>query len=83
VRTEHEFYSHVADALAGIQEVLVAGPGLAPNEFTSYCEKHRPAVARQLVGTEAIALPTDAQLVALARKYFFKRDRMSGVPTPM
>jgi stalled ribosome rescue protein Dom34 len=82
VRTEHEFYGHVADALAGIQEVLIAGPGTAPADFRRYCEKHRPAVVKQLVGSETIDHPSDAQLVALARKYFLKLDRMNGVPTP-
>lgn len=82
VRTQHEFYGEVADALQGIAEVLVAGPGTAPTEFVSYCHKHRPQVVGQLVGTEAIDHPTDAQLVALARKYFLKYDRMQGSPTP-
>jgi len=82
VRTEHEFYGHVADALAGVLEVLVVGPGTAHVAFKSYCEKHRPEVARQIVGSEALDHPSEAQLVALARKYFLRHDRMSGVPTP-
>lgn len=82
VRTEHEFYGDVADALAGVQEVLVAGAGTAPGAFRSYCEKHRPAIARQIVGIEVIDHPSVAQLVAFARKYFIARDRMAGVPTP-
>ncbi len=82
VRTEHEFYGHVADALAGVQEVLVAGPGTAPVAFKSYCEKHRPQIAPHIVGIEVIDHPTEAQLVALARQYFLGRDRMAGIPTP-
>jgi hypothetical protein len=27
--------------------------------------------------------PSDKQLVALARQFFLKHDRMAGVPTPM
>jgi stalled ribosome rescue protein Dom34 len=82
VRTEHEFYGHVADALAGVAEVLVVGPGTAHLDFNRYCEKHRPQTARHIVASEAIDHPTDAQLVALARKYFLKHDRMEGTPTP-
>ncbi len=81
VRSEHEFYAHVADALAGIREVLVAGPGTAPSDFKVYCDKHRPQVVGQLVGVEVIDHPTDPQLVAMARKYFLKLDRMAGSPT--
>jgi len=82
VRTEHEFYGHLADALAGVQEVLVVGAGTAPVAFKSYCEKHRPAIARQIVDVQVVDHPTEAQLVALARKYFLGHDRMAGLPTP-
>ena len=81
VRTEHEYYGHVADALAGVQEVLLVGPGTARTEFRTYCDKHRPAVARHIVGSEAADHPTQPQLVALARKYFVAFDRMTGGPT--
>ncbi len=82
VRTEHEFYAHVCEALAGIPEVLVAGSQQAQADFRHYVEKHRPAVAKQIVGYETIDHPTEAQLVAMARKYFVKADRMLGTPTP-
>lgn len=82
VRTEHEFYGHVADALAGVQEVLVAGPGTAHSDFKRYCDKHRPETARRIVASEAIDHPTEPQLIALARKYFLRYDRMAGSPTP-
>lgn len=83
VRTEHEFFGHVCDALAGITEVLVAGSQQAQADFRHYVEKHRPAVAKQVVGYETIDKPTEAQLVAMARKYFVKYDRMAGTPSPM
>jgi stalled ribosome rescue protein Dom34 len=82
VRTEHEFYGHVADALAGVQEVLVVGPGTAPAAFRAYCDKHRPQTAHQIVGIEVVDHPSEPQLVALARKYFVAHDRMAGTPTP-
>jgi stalled ribosome rescue protein Dom34 len=82
VRTEHEFYGHVADALAGIEEVLVVGPGNARTAFKSYCDKHRPETARRIVGVEPIDHPTQPQLIALARRYFVAHDRMAGKPVP-
>lgn len=82
VRSEHEFYAHVCEALAGIPEVLVAGSQQAQADFRHYVEKHRPAVAKQIVGYETIDHPTEAQLVAMARKAFVKIDRMAGTPTP-
>jgi stalled ribosome rescue protein Dom34 len=82
VRTEHEFFGEVCDALAGIQEILVAGSKTAQADFRHYVEKHRPALVPQVVGYETVDQPTQAQLVAFARQYFLKYDRMAGTPTP-
>jgi stalled ribosome rescue protein Dom34 len=82
VRAEHEFFGEVCDALAGITEVLVAGSHTAQADFKHYVAKHRPAVAAQIVGYETVDHPSDNQLVALARDFFLKYDRMAGVPTP-
>ena len=82
VRTEHEFFAEVCDALAGITEVLVVGPKTGLADFRHYVEKHRPAAGRQIVGWEAHDHASDKQLVALARDFFLKYDRMSGTPTP-
>jgi stalled ribosome rescue protein Dom34 len=82
VRSEHEYFGHVCDALEGIAEVLVAGSHTAQADFRHYVEKHRPATARVIVGYETVDHPTENQLVAMARKYFLKYDRMAGTPTP-
>ena len=82
VRTEHEFFGQVCDALEGIAEVLVVGPKTGIGAFEHYVAKHRPARAGQIVGYEVVDHPSENQLVALARQYFLKYDRMNGVPTP-
>lgn len=82
VRTEHEFFGHVCDALDGIAEVLVAGGHQALADFRHYVGKHRPALAPHIMGYETVDQPSTGQLVALARRYFLKADRMSGTPTP-
>jgi len=82
VRTEHEFFADVCQALTGIHEVLVTGPHTALADFRHYVDKHRPHLAPQLVGQETVDHPTEGQLVALARQYFLKYDRMAGTPTP-
>ena len=78
----HQFYEQIVQALIGTQEVLLTGPGLAHGEFKTWCDKHRAATAKTLVGSEKADHPTDNQLVALARQYFVKYDRMAGTPTP-
>ena len=82
VRSEHEFFGHVCDALKGIPEVLAVGPSTGLADFKRYLEKHRPESAKHVVGFETADHPTENQLVALARQYFLKYDRTNGVPTP-
>jgi hypothetical protein len=82
VRSEHEYYGHVCDALAGIAEVLAVGPRTGLADFEHYAKKHRPEVARRIVGYEVVDHPTEHQLVALARQFFLRHDRMAGTPTP-
>ncbi|RQO59829.1 hypothetical protein DBR47_10680 [Paucibacter sp. KBW04] len=83
VRTEHEFFGEVVDALNGITEVLIVGSSTAQADFKHYVEKHRAAAAKQIVAYETVDHPTDNQLIAFARKYFLKYDRMAGTPSPM
>ena len=78
VRTEHEYFGEVCDALAGIAEVLITGPHTALSDFRHYVEKHRPALCEAIVGREPVDHPTDGELVAFARKRFLERDRMAG-----
>lgn len=82
VRTEHEFYAEVCDALEGIAEVLVTGPRTGLADFRHYVEKHRPHTGERIVGYEVVNQPTEGELVAMARRYFLKYDRMAGTPTP-
>ena len=82
VRSEHEFFGEVCDALDGIAEVLIAGSHTTLADFRHYAEKHRPLAAKRFVGYEVQDHPSDNQLVAFARKFFRAHDRMAGTPTP-
>ncbi len=81
VRSEHEFFGQVCDALAGIREVLVTGSQTALSDFRHYVEKHRPPVVLQIVGWESVNHPSENQLVAFARQFFVKHNRMTGIPS--
>ncbi|CAN5277177.1 hypothetical protein BH11PSE10_BH11PSE10_17760 [soil metagenome] len=82
VRTEHEFFGHVCDALDGIAEVLVVGGHTGLADFRHYVDKHRPLTAKHIVDYEVVDHPSENQLVALARKRFVKVDQMVGIPLP-
>lgn len=82
VRTQHEFFGDVCDALEGITEVLAVGPKTGLADFERYTRKHRPQTAVRVVAYEVVDHPTLNQLVAMARQWFLKYDRSAGVPTP-
>ena len=75
-----QFFPAIYAALQGNQEVLLAGPGSARDEFSAWVRKHHPEALQRFVASVASDHPTDAQLVALARKYFVKFDQMAGDP---
>lgn len=80
VRTEHEFFGQVCDALDGIAEVLVTSGHQGLADFKHYVDKHRPQTARHIVAYEVVDHPTDRQLVALARQRFAGYDRGAAAP---
>jgi stalled ribosome rescue protein Dom34 len=82
VRTQHEFFSHVCEALAEIPEVLAVGPRTGLSDFEHYVKKHRAELAQRVVAYEVVDHPSERQLVAQARKAFLKIDRMAGRPVP-
>lgn len=76
VQEEPEFFHRVAEALKGAGEVLVAGPGQAKIEFVKYLAKHDQALSKKVVTVETMDRITDNQVVAHARAYFTRSDRM-------
>lgn len=83
VRSEHEFFADVCDALTGITDVLVVGSHTAQADFRRYVDKHRVALAKQIVGWQVVDHPTEGQLLALAREYFIAHDGMARTHTRM
>lgn len=78
---DKHFFESIARALEPAQEVLLAGPGAAKNEFRSYAGDHFKQLSARIVGVESMDHPTEGQLAALARKTFRKVDALRGDPT--
>lgn len=66
------FFYSVAEHLRGFNDrVLLVGPGVAKSHFITFLETHHQRdLAQRIVGTETMDHPTDAEIVAYARKYF-------------
>ena len=73
---DQHFYHEVVDALKGAQEVLIVGPANAKLNLLKHIHSHDQGMVDKVIGVESIDHPTDAQLVAYARKYFVAADRM-------
>jgi len=74
---EHEkhFFNEVISHLKDSSELLIVGPGLAKNRFKSHLEAHHHQdLAKKVVGSETIDHPTDAQIVAVGKKFFTAYD---------
>lgn len=70
------FFDEIAHALAGVEEILVVGPGTAKLQFLKYAHTHHSDLASRIFGVETVDHPTDKQLVAYAKLYFVGADRM-------
>jgi hypothetical protein len=81
VRTEHAFFGEVCDSLDGITEVLITGSHTAIADFRHYADKHRPHTAARIVGYEVVEHRSENELVAAARKFFLKYDKMGIAPS--
>lgn len=73
-----QFFDDVAQAVAGAEEILLVGPGSAKLELVKYLHEHKKALVPKVVGVESADHPHDRQIVAHARSYFDKIDRMRG-----
>jgi stalled ribosome rescue protein Dom34 len=76
VTADPEFYRDVAAAVADAHEILIAGPSSAKTELVKYLHKHSPGTLDRVVGIETLDQMTDPQLLAEARRYFARADRM-------
>ena len=76
------FLHQVGEALRGSQQVLILGPADAKNALKAYLEAHFPAVAAKVVGVEAMARASAADVHAVAEPIFRRNDRMTAGHEP-
>jgi stalled ribosome rescue protein Dom34 len=73
---DKKFHEHVAEAIAGSEEILVTGPASAKTELVAHLKHARPSVAAKISAVEPMDHPTDGQLLAHGRRFFVADDRM-------
>ncbi len=70
------FFQAISRAVEGAQALLIVGPSNAKLEFLRYLQRHEHKLEANIVGIETVDHPTDGQLVAYAKNYFKRSDRM-------
>jgi len=73
---DQDFYHEVVEALKGAQEILIIGPADAKLNLVKHIHSHDQQMVDKVIGVETVDHPSDAQVVAYARKYFIAADRM-------
>jgi stalled ribosome rescue protein Dom34 len=73
---DQKFFQAVTEAVSGSGAILITGPANAKAELVKHIHQHDPNTMKAIVGIETVDHPTDAQLIAYARKYFEGSDRM-------
>ena len=73
---DRDFFEEVVGALAGAHEILLIGPAQTKQEFAKYLRDKHPLLGRCIVAVENADHPTDAEVLAYARRHFKAIDRM-------
>ena len=74
--TSPDYLRAVAESVSDAGSVLITGPANAKTELVEFIRLHDPKLANVIAGVETVDHPTDAQLVAYARKYLKATDRL-------
>ena len=78
VAFDTKYFESITNAVKDAREILILGPGMAKVELTKYAHRHAADIAEGIVGIETVNHLADKQILAFARKFFYKIDRMLG-----
>ena len=68
---DQHFLQSVADALGDASAILITGPANEKTELVNHIARHAPALKAKIRGVEALDHPSDGEILALARKFFW------------
>lgn len=71
------FFRTIVDALKPNHEILIVGHGQAKTELAHFIRDHAPTLAPRIMAIETLDNPSEGEVIAFARKFFEKRDRMT------
>ena len=75
---DHQYFHNVMAAVVDADEILIVGPGSAKSELLKHAIGHDAQLSQKIIGLETTDHPTDPQVIAFAKKYFYRIDKMKG-----
>lgn len=72
-----DYLAAIAKALAPAREILLTGPANAKTELSRWLDQHAPDIAERVLGVETLDRFRDGEIIAFARKFFAREDRMT------
>ena len=76
VSLDFKYLHSVMQAVKESKEILILGPGSAKLELIKHAHQHDQQIAANIVGVETVDHPSDKEILAYARKFFYKADQM-------
>ncbi len=76
VALDSKYLHSVIESVVESKEILVIGPGSAKLELIKHAHHHDPKIAEKIVGVETVDHPTDKEIMAFARKFFYRADQL-------
>ena len=73
---DSKYLHSVIEAVKESKEILILGPGSAKLELIKHAHHHDQQIAAKIVGVETVDHPSDKEILAYARKFFYKVDQM-------
>lgn len=70
---QQRFFRELAGTLKDAERILLLGPSATKLLFLRHLQKHAPALEARVVGLETADHPTDGQIAAHVRRYFWSR----------
>ena len=71
-----QFFEEVAQASRARTRYLIIGPAQTKQEFAAYLREKHAALGKGIVAVENADHPSDAEVLAYARRHFKALDRM-------
>jgi stalled ribosome rescue protein Dom34 len=77
LRDQPSYFREIAGLLTGAGAILILGPAQTKTEFKTFLDAHAPAVAACVVGVEPLDRESEGEVIAFARNFFARTDRMT------